>query len=142
MLTDISDRYQFLAKERKIELNTSIELINEDIISNEDRVEQVLTIILDNAFKYTEKGHIDLSVYLEKKHVCIKVSDSGVGIAQKDLPFIFERFYTVDKARTYKSFGLGLSIAKEIIEHLDASISVESQLNKGTSFTLKFNKAS
>lgn len=142
LITDLSDRYQFLASEKQLEFNTSIDLKNDELLSNEDRVEQVLTILLDNAFKYTDKGQVNLSVYTDKKQTCIEVSDSGLGISQTDLAHIFERFYTVDKARTMKSFGLGLSIAKEIVEHLDAQISVDSQLDKGTTFTLKFNKAS
>ncbi len=142
LITDLSERYQFLAKEKKIDFNIKIDLKQEELLSNEDRVEQVLTILLDNAFKYTEKGSVDMHVFNQKNQIFIELKDSGVGIAHKDLPFIFERFYTVDKARTMKSFGLGLSIAKEITDHLNASISVESQLNEGSTFTLKFNKAS
>lgn len=142
LVKDISDRYQFLAKEKNLELKTNFDLKNELIKSNEDRLEQVLTILLDNAFKYTEEGFVSLNVYTQHKEIIFEVSDSGIGIAQKDLPYIFERFYTVDKARTFKSFGLGLSIAQEIVEHLGARLSVSSKLNEGTTFTLKLNQAS
>ena len=142
LVKDMNDRYQFLAKEKKLELKTNFDLKNDLIKSNEDRLEQVLTILLDNAFKYTEVGFVSLNVYTQNKEIIFEVSDSGIGIAQKDLPYIFERFYTVDKARTHKSFGLGLSIAQEIVEHLGARLSVSSKLNEGTTFTLKLNQAS
>ncbi len=142
LMNELVERYSFLAKEKNLELKMEIEESIEMIHSNEDRLEQVLTILLDNAFKYTEKGFVHIKASKIHKDIIIEVMDSGIGIAQKDLPYIFERFYTVDKARTYKSFGLGLSIANEITEHLGARLSVTSKLNEGTCFILKLNQAS
>lgn len=106
-----------------------------DILADRDRIEQVLLNIISNAIKYTGEGG-KISVYLGKVHngAYVKVVDNGIGIPEKDLPRIFERFYRVDKARTRESggTGLGLSIAKEIIEAHGGSIVIESKIGMGT----------
>lgn len=111
-----------------------------DIKADYDRLEQVALNILSNSIKYTpENGNI--TVYVGKTHseVYFKVSDTGVGIPEEDINRIFERFYRVDKARSREmgGTGLGLSIAKEIVEAHGGTISVSSQLGKGTDVTVK-----
>ena len=76
----------------------------------------------------------------ESKNVVMGIQDTGIGISKKDLPYVFDRFYKADASRSkenYEGFGLGLSIAKEIVEGHKGSIDVESQKNKGTTFTIK-----
>ncbi len=111
-----------------------------DIKADYDRLEQVVLNILSNSIKYTpENGNI--TVYIGKTHreVYFKVSDTGVGIPEEDIDRIFERFYRVDKARSREmgGTGLGLSIAREIVEAHGGSISVSSQLGKGTDVMVK-----
>ena len=123
--------------EKDIEL---IRSIKPDIIvkSDPERVKQVITILLDNAVKYTEKkGQIDISLTESKRHVAFSIKNSGKGIAKQDLPKIFDRFYRVDPSRTHEagSYGLGLSIAKTIIERLGGEIYAESVENEYTTFT-------
>lgn len=142
LVREVYDRYHVFAQNKGLTIDLESNLNDEMILCNEDRLEQVLTILLDNAFKYTEHGSIKLTLSESKQAVIINVQDTGIGIAQKDLPYIFERFYTVDKARTVKSFGLGLSIAQEIISHLDGKIEVESKLNQGSQFRIILMKAS
>ena len=108
-------------------------------MTDRDRVEQVLVILIDNAMRYTpEGGSITLQATPGEK-ILISVNDTGCGIAPDELNHLFERFYKVDKSRKEGGTGLGLSIAKQIIDKLGESIYVESVVGEGTSFhfTLK-----
>lgn len=112
---------------------------NLEILGDPARMRQVMIIFLDNAMKFTAAGgKIVLSVLKKDDMVQISIADSGSGIAKEDIPFIFERFYKVDKARGGSSSGsgLGLSIASSIIEYHGGTIDVESDLGKGTTFTI------
>jgi two-component system sensor histidine kinase VicK len=111
-----------------------------DITADHDRIEQVVLNIVSNAIKYTpEAGSI--TVYIGKTHseVYMKVADTGIGIPERDLPRIFERFYRVDKARSRQmgGTGLGLSIAKEIVEAHSGVISISSTEGRGTEVTIR-----
>lgn len=103
-------------------------------------VERVILNILTNSIKYTqENGNIKIYVGFVYNDAYIKVIDNGIGIPEKDLPRIFERFYRVDKARTRElgGTGLGLAIAKEIIEQNNGSIDIKSEFGKGTEVVLR-----
>lgn len=105
-----------------------------------EQLDRVFTNLLSNALSHTsEGGSIDLNFDLteDKKKLLIEVSDTGIGIPEEDLPHIFERFYKVSKARqiSHKSSGLGLAIAKEIVEYHGGQIWVESEISKGTHFS-------
>lgn len=105
-----------------------------------ERFQQLLYILLDNAIKYTnEGGAVTISLASKQNYVMLTVKDTGVGISIEDKPFIFERFYRADKARSRQmgSFGLGLSIAKWIVDMHKGTIEVESELGKGTTFIVK-----
>lgn len=120
-------------KRQTLEYSTMGEL--PEIIIDHDRIEQVLINILGNALKYTQEGgRISVSVGRNANNVYVKVSDNGIGIPEKDLPRLFERFYRVDKARSREmgGTGLGLSIAKDIVEAHKGRISIASQYGKGT----------
>ena len=99
-------------------------------------IEQVITNIVSNAVKYTpDGGKIDIRVGTSGKNVFVRVTDNGIGIPEKDLPRLFDRFYRVDKARSRESggTGLGLSIAQEILNQHKGSIEISSEFGKGTS---------
>lgn len=103
-------------------------------------LEQVLIILLDNAVKYsTDKPYIHISVARTVNHVQISIQDFGEGISEEDLAKVFGRFYRVDKARSrYKGGnGLGLSIAKELIEGYKGTIHAESVINNGSTFRIE-----
>ncbi|MGI6038717.1 MAG: cell wall metabolism sensor histidine kinase WalK [Clostridiales bacterium] len=110
-----------------------------DIYCDSDRIEQVLTNILSNAIKYTpEGGEIAIKAWTEEDNINIQIKDTGIGIPEKDLGRLFERFYRVDKARSREAggSGLGLAIAKEIVERHGGSIALESKYGEGTTVTI------
>jgi len=98
---------------------------------------QVLINIISNAVKYTpEGGSVSVAVQPGEKCATVAVRDTGIGIKAEDIPFIFDRFFRVEESRSSEGFGLGLSIAKSIIEAHGGTISVTSELNKGSCFTI------
>ncbi|MBA1336268.1 MAG: Two-component system sensor histidine kinase [Firmicutes bacterium] len=104
---------------------------------NADRgyLKQALRVFIDNSIKYTPPGgSIDILAARNKKHVVITIADTGIGIPKEDIPFVFDRFYRSDESRTKKSggHGLGLSIAKWIIDNHNGKIEVQSAVNAGT----------
>ncbi|WP_436861640.1 HAMP domain-containing sensor histidine kinase [Staphylococcus caeli] len=105
------------------------------------QLEQVLIIFIDNAMKYDQiNKYIHIQTNLRNKQISIEITDHGVGIPKEDIDFIFDRFYRVDKSRSRKlgGNGLGLSIAKKIIELNHGTIHVESELGKYTTFKITF----
>lgn len=132
-----------VAKEQQIHLRLHTEIQEEDTMFDPDRIEQVLTNLIDNAIRHTPNdGTVTLSlIELDKKYE-FQVKDTGVGIDKEDLPFVFERFYKADKARTRgrSGTGLGLAIAKNIIQAHDGMIEVNSKKNEGTTFTFTIPK--
>ncbi len=114
------------------------------IRGGEDRFRQMMVNIIENGIKYSEYGkHIYIEGLSREGMVSISVTDEGIGIEKEDLDRLFERFYRVDKSRSRKEggTGLGLSIVKHIAVLFDANLHVESNLGKGTKFTIDFNKA-
>jgi two-component system phosphate regulon sensor histidine kinase PhoR len=109
------------------------------------QIDQALVNLLDNAVKFNRPaGEVLVEVMRPGNgRVTISIADNGIGIPHDDLPRIFERFYRVDKARSREvgGTGLGLSIVKHIVERLNGTITVESQLGKGSTFTLNFPEA-
>lgn len=103
------------------------------------RVTQVISNMLSNAFKYTERGSITLAYHMEEEHLKIEVCDTGIGIEKKNIGSIFQRFVQVDNFK--QGIGLGLPICKTIIEALNGQIGVESEFGKGSRFwfTLPLN---
>jgi len=109
---------------------------------NPDRTQQVLIVLLDNAFNYTpEGGVVTLSACAEGDVVRVRVRDTGVGIPAADLPHVFDRFYKVDKSHHSKGTGLGLAIAYEIMKHLGEEMSVTSEPGQGSCFTFTLHIA-
>ena len=120
-------------------LRFETEFTDETLIHmDEDRIEQVLTNLIDNAIRHTPvEGSVTVSLVKEQSYAKIQVRDTGVGIPQDDLPYVFERFYKADKARTRSKggTGLGLAIARNIVEAHKGNITVDSVEKEGTTFT-------
>lgn len=127
-----------LAKQKHITINNEVD---DYILKGEKQsLTELFVILLDNAIKYSPKGsEVLLASSNIDHHTQIEVTDKGMGIDDKDLSRIFERFWRADKSRSkVDGFGLGLSIAKEIAESHRGTISVESNPGEGTTFTLRF----
>lgn len=114
------------------------------VFADADRLEQVLTNLVDNALKYTPPGgRVEVQVAAENGEVEVVVNDTGLGIRPEDLPHVFERFYRSDRSRTRGSggTGLGLAIAKHLVEAHGGRISVSSRPNEGTTFTVRMPRS-
>ena len=133
-LKEVIDNLSFAYPKQKINYISSEIFIDSDIAL----LKLLFKNLIENAIKYGKDNPINIELKKEKK-VKVIIEDFGVGISEKALPHIFERFYREDEARNreIKSYGLGLSIVKEIISLLDIDIQVESQLGKGTKITLQ-----
>lgn len=132
-------KFQVVAKEEKINLLGEIDSPRESLFADVDRLEQVMTNLIDNAMRHTmENGTVTFRVNEVENGIRIDVEDTGAGIPEDDLPFVFERFYKADKARTRgrAGTGLGLAIVKNITEAHHGRVAVHSKLNEGTTFSV------
>lgn len=135
MAKNVCEKMQFSAREKNHKLECVVTVVPPSVYADRDSIEQVIINIISNSIKYTPEGGI-IKVYVGSinNNAYIKVIDNGIGIPEKDLDRIFERFYRVDKARSRKmgGTGLGLSIVKEIIDGNGGTIDIRSEVNKGT----------
>jgi signal transduction histidine kinase len=108
------------------------------ILGDQNQMSRVITNLVSNAVRYTQKGKISVRTYKSDSQVCLVVHDTGIGIESGDLPHIFERFYRGQCVRQSKihGTGLGLSIVKEIVELHDGSVEVNSEFGKGSTFKI------
>ena len=116
--------------------------VDKVICSDKTLLKQLMTILYDNALKYTdEDGEIQFEVQLKDKNLLLRVLDNGPGVRDEDKKRIFDRFYRVDKARTRQKggFGLGLSLAKQIVEAFKGTIQVKDNKPKGSIFEVKLS---
>ncbi|MCS7201927.1 MAG: HAMP domain-containing histidine kinase [Dictyoglomus sp.] len=128
-----------LIKKKNLKLNLKI---SSSLMLHADpqHLETILFNLLENAVKYTpDKGRIEISASEDSEKIILSIKDTGIGISEKDLPYIFDRFYRADRARSSEdgfSSGLGLSIVKKLVEKHGWEISVESKINQGTDFKI------
>lgn len=141
MLHDIIRQYEDIAlyEEKSLELKVPEQIT---FFADQERIHQLIIILLDNALKYTNKGgEIVVSCHEINSSINLQVSDTGIGISEEDIPRIFDRFFQSDKVRTSGGgAGLGLSIAKWIIDKHQGKAKVHSSPGKGTTIELSFPK--
>ena len=133
----VCSNFEKEAYDKNVEIR--IDGLSADIRADKDRITQVITNLLSNAIKYTpDGGKIRVLIKNEDANGVVVVEDNGIGISQKDLPFIFERFYRTDQSRNRKTggAGIGLTIAKSIVEAHNGRITVESAEGAGSRFTV------
>lgn len=124
-------------------IKTILEIEDVSIKANQALLYSIVYNLCENAIKYNkDNGELLVKVISEKQSVILTIKDSGIGIEAKEIDRIFERFYRVDKSRNKKieGTGLGLSIVKHAVQLHQATIDVESEVNKGTMVTVKFNR--
>lgn len=131
--------YESLAQNRKIFFHYSQSHAHFHTFFDADKVEKIVTNLLSNAFKFTPvNGRIIVSADYSEQALTLRVQDYGIGIEAERLPRIFDRFYQVqtDNQRNYEGTGIGLALVKELVEVLNGQISVESEVEKGTTFVV------
>ena len=143
LVADVVNTMKIEANNRQLTLTYVPGSTTEKIMADPDRIRQVIINILSNAIKYTPShGSVTVLCGQQEDSVYVKISDTGIGIPEKDIPMLFERFYRVDKARSREmgGTGLGLAIAKEMVEAHNGTISIESEYGKGTTVTIRLPK--
>ncbi len=138
IISGIIQGFEKQVKDKGIEI--VMDISDEEIpkvMGDKGRLEQVIVNLVDNAIKYTNDGVVKVVARKTDNVLRVDVNDTGIGIPEKDIPRIFERFYRVDKGRSRElgGTGLGLAIVKHIIQGHNGKIWVESQLGKGTTFS-------
>lgn len=128
------------AAKKGIELKLHIAPDVSTVCADQRRLEQVFLNLLNNAVKFTEKGHVHIHCDGEMDHYIVAVSDTGIGIKQEQLPGLFQPFHQIDTglARKHEGSGLGLSICKKLMDMMNGSISVTSEWGSGSTFTIRF----
>ena len=130
---------EFMQKNIKIEMQCE----HKKLFADRDKISQVLVNLISNALKYSDNdSQVVIAVDEDEASSIITVSDTGIGISEEDLPYVFERFYRADKSRNRMTggSGIGLTIAKAIVDAHKGSISVASKFNEGTVFTVELPK--
>ncbi|MGJ1262080.1 hybrid sensor histidine kinase/response regulator [Sphingobacterium spiritivorum] len=142
MLHDLVSLHSYQAQTKGLAFTNVIDIDPKlKIYSNAFRIKQITSNLITNAIKYTKKGHVRLQARIRKSGnkptLHIEVSDSGIGIADKNKNFVFRKYYMTDSQNKVGGFGLGLYISKLLTEQLNGEISFESTLGTGTTFSLK-----
>jgi len=141
-LENIIGEFKPIAEKKSLDLKMN--KINPElkVFGDKDRLKQVFRNLISNAIKYTDSGSVEVEVIEEDKSVICYVSDSGIGISEKELPRIFERFYRTELGITKsdEGTGLGLAIVKHILEAHQTKIEVSSKLGKGSKFSFRMKK--
>jgi two-component system, OmpR family, sensor histidine kinase CiaH len=132
-------KIKFLANKKNIDLQVKVK--KQYIRGNKQSLRELVLIFMDNALKYTPpQGKVSVKTKKSRNSLVLIIEDTGIGIPKEDIPHIFKRFYRVDKTRLKNDsggFGLGLSLAKEIIDLHKGTVNVESKIDKGTTFIIK-----
>jgi len=140
VLRRVAQKCRVLASGKGLAFSESIPPRHALLMANEPALERLLMCVVDNAVKYTSAGgHLSLALFLVNGQAVIQMQDTGIGIAEKDLPHVFERFYRADQVRSRETrgSGLGLSIARWIAESHHGSIELNSRLGQGTNVTIR-----
>jgi signal transduction histidine kinase len=136
MVAGLVELYEDVAADKQITVTSTIEPARQ-VIADRNRLQLILSNLLDNALKYTlDGGRVDISAVFTPASVAITYADTGVGIAADDLPRIWERLYRADKSRSQRGLGLGLSLVKAFAEAHGGTATVESEPGRGSRFTL------
>ena len=140
VLRRVAQKCRVLASGKGLAFSESIPPRHALLMANEPALERLLMCVVDNAVKYTSAGgHLSLALFLVNGQAVIQLHDTGIGIAEKDLPHVFERFYRADQVRSRETrgSGLGLAIARWIAESHHGSIELNSRLGQGTNVTIR-----
>jgi len=142
LIEEIIEQFEMKANKKKIELIHDHKTTSVFVKADKDKISQVLYNLISNSIKYGKRnGTTRISCHQSKSYCLVIVKDNGIGIAEKNINRLFERFYRVDKSRSREQggTGLGLAIVKHILEAHDQKINISSKLGKGTQFSFSLN---
>ncbi len=128
-----------MVEQKNLGFEVDLQLANPIAIIDSDRLRQVIVNLLSNAIKFTDTGYIKIIAWeLPSDQVAISISDTGIGIAKEDIKHIFAEFYQLNQTitRQHGGTGLGLAISDRLIKLMQGKIQVESELNRGSTFTI------
>lgn len=139
LVTLTTEEIRSLAVERNLDLQMDMELENPFVVNDRTNLRRILVNLLSNAIKFTASGYVKIKVWERRESVAIAVEDSGIGIAKEDFELIFEAFRQTDQTitREHSGTGLGLAIVRSLVQMMEGEISVESQLGKGSTFSVE-----
>ncbi|MGD9239980.1 MAG: HAMP domain-containing sensor histidine kinase [Desulfobacterales bacterium] len=138
LIKEACELFRPLTEEKKIDLKTDLPE-SLAMMCDRKKMQRILTNLLENAIKYTPEGRkVSISAAARNGEIRIEFRDMGMGISESELPHIFERFYRCDRSRSQGGVGLGLSLVKAYTESMNGTIHVESALNQGSIFALRF----
>jgi signal transduction histidine kinase len=140
-LENVIFKLRLSAKEKGLDIEANVEDDLPSILADGFRIEQIMINLIDNAMRYTGRGKITVTLkVVNKMDVKIIIADTGKGIPQDELPYIFERFYRVEKSRSrqFGGTGLGLAIVKKLVDIQGGRIEVISKVEEGTRFEITF----
>lgn len=142
LVYEVHDRAKTLADKKGVQLLLDVPDSLPAVITNEDRIQQVLTILLDNAIKFTPPGgQVTLSAQQEARFLRFAVRDTGVGMDEYTLEHAFDRFHQADHSHNSQGSGLGLAIAQEIMQRLDSRVTARSKEGEGSEFSFMLRVA-
>ncbi len=136
---NLASNFRSLINKAGLEFIVNADTIIQPVYVDKQMWEKIVFNLLSNAFKYTLEGKITVELSSEDNYAILKVKDTGVGIPENEMPNMFERFHRIQQVagRTYEGSGIGLSLIKEMVKIHHGTISVESKLNVGSTFTVK-----
>lgn len=137
IMSDIVEEFKTIAdlKEIKIDFMPADKIM---VKADQTLITRLFINLMENAMKYTgENGKITINIGQDKQNAIVKIEDTGIGIPEKDIPYIFDRFYQAESSRSGSGSGLGLSIVKWIVNIHKGSIDLKSDINEGTTFIIK-----
>jgi PAS domain S-box-containing protein len=135
---NLASNFQSVIEKAGLEFIVNTQDIQEPVFVDKEMWEKIVLNLLSNAFKYTLEGRITVNLFAEKNWVVLEVSDTGVGIAENEIPKMFQRFHRVkgNPGRSHEGSGIGLSLVKELVRFHSGTIKVKSENGKGSSFTI------
>jgi signal transduction histidine kinase len=130
-----------VADDKRLRLETNVAPVLDRVLADRDKLEKIVLNLLFNALKFTPSGgRVELRAEKQGEELVLSVADTGMGISEKNLPHVFDRFWQADGSskRKYQGVGIGLALVKELVEIQGGKVEVQSQEGKGTTFTVRF----
>ena len=140
LAAELESDYAMVSREKNVSVNWQVSADLPKILSDQMKLRQILINLIDNAIKFTDHGSVTVCFRsLEQNAIEFYVRDTGIGVAEEFLPHIFEKFRQIDSSTTrhYSGAGLGLYVVKSFVDVLGGTVTVQSQINEGTTFTVR-----